>query len=97
MYLDRIAIPHATLEETFSSLSSFISSYEPEDYEKSMVHCNSIAATTRKLLSERESFEQSLVRALLLICAFNCFITFILTPQSMLPEINMSSHSFCEM
>ncbi|KAG0206204.1 RNA-binding protein 4F [Mortierella sp. NVP41] len=60
MYLDRIAIPHATLEETFSALSSFISKYEPEEYEKSMVHCNGIAAATRKLLSERQTLEQNL-------------------------------------
>lgn len=63
MYLDRIAIPHATLEDTFSALSPFITKYEPEEYEKTMENCSKINAATRKLLTEREAFEQNLVRA----------------------------------
>lgn len=63
MYLDRIAVPHVTLEDTFSALSPFISKYEPEEYEKTMENCSKINAATRKLLTEREAFEQNLVRA----------------------------------
>ena len=63
MYLDRIAIPHVTLEDTFSALSPFISKYEPEEYEKTMENCSKINAATRKLLTEREAFEQNLVKA----------------------------------
>lgn len=62
MYLDRIAIPHVTLDETFSALSSFITKYEPEEYEKSMGNFSKINAATRKLFTEREVYEQGLVR-----------------------------------
>ncbi|KAF9939370.1 Splicing factor [Mortierella alpina] len=61
MYLERIAIPHADQESTFSSLSSFISQYDNTDYENTMVQNNKIMGNTRKLLSERERFEQDLV------------------------------------
>ncbi|KAF9961119.1 hypothetical protein BGZ72_004883 [Mortierella alpina] len=61
MYLERIAVPHADQESTFSSLSSFISQHNNADYENTMVQCNKIMGNTRKLLSERERFEQDLV------------------------------------
>ncbi|KAF9946278.1 Splicing factor [Mortierella alpina] len=61
MYLERIAIPHADQESTFSSLSSFVSQYDNTDYENTMVQNNKIMSSTRKLLSEREKFEQDLV------------------------------------
>lgn len=61
MYLDRIAIPHVTLDETFSALSSFITKYEPEEYEQSMGKFSKINAASRKLFTEREVYEQGLV------------------------------------
>ncbi|KAF9362178.1 Splicing factor, partial [Mortierella sp. NVP85] len=60
MFLDRIAIPHSKLDETFSSLSSFISQYDGSDYESSMVQSNKIASATRSLLSKLEPFEDQL-------------------------------------
>ncbi|CAO3571089.1 unnamed protein product [Mortierella alpina] len=61
MYLERIAIPHADQESTFSSLSSFVSQYDNSDYENTMVQNNKTMSNTRKLLSEREKFEQDLI------------------------------------
>jgi hypothetical protein len=61
MFLDRIAIPHSKLDETFSSLSSFISQYDGSDYENSMVQSNKIASAARSLLSKLEPFEEQLV------------------------------------
>ncbi|KAF9100385.1 RNA-binding protein 4F [Mortierella sp. GBA35] len=81
MYLDRIAIAHATLEETFSALSSFISKYEPEEYEKSMVHCNGIAAVTRKLLSERQTLEQNLLATGNSAEAFTSYLNYEMRPE----------------
>ncbi|KAG0307311.1 Splicing factor [Dissophora globulifera] len=61
MYLNRIAIPHVELEDTFSSLSSFITKYEGESYEEAMVQCNSIASKTRRLLSALTPHEDELI------------------------------------
>ncbi|KAF9115231.1 RNA-binding protein 4F [Mortierella sp. AM989] len=61
MYLKRIAIPHSELESTFSGFSSFISKYDSQDYEESMVQSNKIANATRDLLAKLESFEEKLI------------------------------------
>ncbi|KAF9918833.1 hypothetical protein BX616_005211 [Lobosporangium transversale] len=59
-YLDRIAIPHADLENTFSSLSSFITKYDGQVYEESMIESNRIVGFTRKVLAKLEPFEEQL-------------------------------------
>ncbi|KAF9999020.1 RNA-binding protein 4F [Modicella reniformis] len=64
MFLERITTPHSTLEETFSSLSSFISQYDGDDYESTMVQNSNIVSATRDLLSKLEPFEESLVQDL---------------------------------
>ncbi|KAI8603478.1 hypothetical protein EDD21DRAFT_30438 [Dissophora ornata] len=61
MHMDRIAVPHTELDDTFSSLSSFITQYDGQAYEQTMVQSNSIVSITRKQLSEVEQFEQQLV------------------------------------
>ncbi|KAK5823056.1 hypothetical protein F5H01DRAFT_333468 [Linnemannia elongata] len=81
MYLDRIAIPHATLEDTFSALSPFITKYEPEEYEKTMENCSKINAATRKLLTEREAFEQNLVATGNSVEAFTSYLTYEMRPE----------------
>ncbi|KAF9137019.1 Splicing factor [Linnemannia schmuckeri] len=81
MYLDRIATPHATLEETFSALSPFISKYEPEEYEKTMESCSKINAATRKLLTEREAFEQNLVATGNSVEAFMSYLNYEMRPE----------------
>jgi hypothetical protein len=62
MYLDRIAVPHAALDETLSSLSAFMTKYDPQEYETTMADSSKVTVPVRKQLSEREAFEQSLVR-----------------------------------
>ncbi|KAF9290597.1 Squamous cell carcinoma antigen recognized by T-cells 3 [Mortierella alpina] len=76
MYLERIAIPHADQENTFSSLSSFISQHDNADYENTMVQSNKIMSNTRKLLSERERFEQDLVSTSNGLEAFMSYLEF---------------------
>lgn len=61
MFMERIATPHLSLEETFSSLSSFTTQYDSNDYEKTMVQNNKIASASRSLLSNLEPFEEQLV------------------------------------
>ncbi|KAG0266470.1 Splicing factor [Mortierella polycephala] len=81
MYLGRIAIPHADQENTFSSLSSFISQYDNQDYEASMIQNNKIMSNTRKLLTEREKFEESLVSTGNSLEAFTSYLEFELRPE----------------
>ncbi|KAF9541032.1 RNA-binding protein 4F [Mortierella hygrophila] len=81
MYLDRIAIPHVTLEDTFSALSPLISKYEPEEYEKTMENCSKINAATRKLLTEREAFEQNLVATGNSVEAFTSYLDYEMRPE----------------
>ncbi|KAF9191909.1 Splicing factor [Haplosporangium sp. Z 11] len=81
MYLGRIAIPHADQENTFSSLSSFISQYDNQDYEASMIQNNKIMSNTRKLLTEREKFEESLVSTGNGLEAFMSYLEFELRPE----------------
>ncbi|KAG0211431.1 Splicing factor [Mortierella sp. GBA30] len=80
MYLERIAVPHTEQESTFSGLSSFISQYNSKDYEKSMVESSKIMSNTRKLLSEREQFEQELVTTNNSLEAFMNYLDFELYP-----------------
>ncbi|KAG0298187.1 RNA-binding protein 4F [Linnemannia gamsii] len=81
MYLDRIAIPHVTLDETFSALSSFITKYEPEEYEKSMGNFSKINAATRKLFTEREVYEQGLVATGNSAEAFTSYLNYEMRPE----------------
>ncbi|KAG0010861.1 Squamous cell carcinoma antigen recognized by T-cells 3 [Entomortierella chlamydospora] len=60
IYLERIAIPHSELEDTFSGFSSFISKYCGQDYEESMVQSNKIVNATRELLENLVPFEEHL-------------------------------------
>ncbi|KAG0365729.1 Splicing factor [Gamsiella multidivaricata] len=75
MFIDRVAIPHSELEDTFSSLSSFITQYDGENYENTMVHCNKIASVTRNALSEIEGYEQQLVSTNNGLEAFMSYLT----------------------
>lgn len=64
MFMERIAIPHSKLEETFSSLSSFITQYGGNDYKvyaSAMAENNKIASASRSQLSKLDPFEEQLV------------------------------------
>ncbi|KAF9203644.1 Squamous cell carcinoma antigen recognized by T-cells 3 [Haplosporangium sp. Z 27] len=76
MYLDRISIAHSELESTFSGLSSFISKYDGQDYEESMVRSNKIASATRSLLAKLEPFEEQLVATNNSLEAFTNYIDY---------------------
>ncbi|KAF9585451.1 Splicing factor [Lunasporangiospora selenospora] len=60
MILNRLRVPHLELDETFSKLSSLISSWFPDSYESKMVEANKLVANSRKILSGIEKFEQDL-------------------------------------
>ncbi|KAG0310995.1 RNA-binding protein 4F [Linnemannia gamsii] len=81
MFLDRIAIPHVGLDETFSALSSFITKYEPEEYEKFMENFSKINAATRKLFTEREVYEQGLVASGNSMEAFTSYLNYEMRPE----------------
>ncbi|KAK9453760.1 hypothetical protein V1511DRAFT_461805 [Dipodascopsis uninucleata] len=57
LYLSRLKIPHANLEQTFSDFSSFITQYDNNNYEKELVAANKLVADTRKLISQYQEHE----------------------------------------
>lgn len=61
-YQDRLSIPHADIDGTLSSLSSFITQYASAEYESSMVQYNKKASTTRAILAKLSPYEDQLVR-----------------------------------
>ncbi|KAI1312652.1 Squamous cell carcinoma antigen recognized by T-cells 3 [Mortierella claussenii] len=61
MYLERINVPHLDLDNTFSSMSSFMTKYNETEYEETMVKCNQIVNTTRKALDKIAPYEELLV------------------------------------
>lgn len=63
MYLQRLAIPHKCLSDTFSDFSSFITTYDNNNYEKELVSANKIYQNTLKALELRTRWEQSLYEA----------------------------------
>ncbi|KAF9901075.1 RNA-binding protein 4F [Linnemannia zychae] len=81
MYLERIAIPHAELDETFSSLSAFMTKYEPQQYEAAMTEFSKVAAPTRKQLFEREAFEQNLAATGNSAEAFTSYLNYEMRPE----------------
>ena len=60
--LSRLKIPHATLDNTFSAYSNFISTYGSEDYESIMVAANRLRVDSQNKLAAREDLEFNLLR-----------------------------------
>ncbi|KAF8934884.1 Splicing factor [Haplosporangium gracile] len=54
---------------------------QPEEYEKTMESCSKINAATRKLLTEREAFEQSLVATGNNVEAFTSYLNYEMRPE----------------
>ncbi|KAF9133230.1 Splicing factor [Mortierella sp. 14UC] len=81
MYLDRITIPHVALDETFSSLSAFMTKYAPQEYEMAMADFSRVAAPIRKQLSEREAFEQNLMATGNSAEAFTSYLNYEMRPE----------------
>ncbi|KAF0501356.1 pre-mrna splicing factor 24 [Gigaspora margarita] len=61
MYTDRLKVPHATVEKTFSDYSSFITKYDNSNYEKCMVESNMFFSQAKRRYYERDHYEQALV------------------------------------
>lgn len=63
LYQQRLEIPHKTLEDTFSSYSTFISSYDNANYENVLVPANKVYQQTHQVLALRDSWELALAEA----------------------------------
>lgn len=60
LYLERLAIPHATLGDTFSAFSTFITAYDNDNYENEMIKANKIYAAALKTLQARDQWESTI-------------------------------------
>lgn len=60
MYRERLATPHATLADTFSDFSTFITTNDNDNYEKEMIEANKIYAATLKDVQARDDWELKL-------------------------------------
>ncbi|CAG8647696.1 25520_t:CDS:10, partial [Dentiscutata erythropus] len=61
MYLDRLKVPHATIEKSYSDYSSFITKYDNSNYETCMVESNTFFSQAKRRYYERDHYEQALV------------------------------------
>ncbi|KAI9789094.1 MAG: Splicing factor [Peltula sp. TS41687] len=61
---ERLQIPHATWDQTFSLFSTFVTNYDNASYEESMVSTNKRAADAKTKYSSREMFELRLNQAM---------------------------------
>lgn len=61
-YLARLKVPHATISDTFSDFSTFITTYANDNYEKELVSANKIVAETKRTLSDIQMFEDHLAQ-----------------------------------
>lgn len=59
-FLERLSTPHADLENTFGSYSSFESNYGENDYAGRMRNASNIVTSTRKVSEKRELKEEEL-------------------------------------
>ncbi|KAA8915663.1 hypothetical protein TRICI_002175 [Trichomonascus ciferrii] len=57
MYLQRLAVPHAYIEDTFSQYSTFITAHYNNDYEEEMLKANKIYAGAKKAVEYRDKWE----------------------------------------
>lgn len=57
MYLQRLAVPHAYIEDTFSQYSTFITAHYNDNYEDEMLKGNKIYAGTKKAVEYRDKWE----------------------------------------
>jgi len=56
-FQQRLKTPHATWDQTFSQFSTFISAFDPGDYEAIMVRLNQQCAPAKAKYAARETFE----------------------------------------
>lgn len=61
VYLARLRVPHAAIEDTFQAFSQFVTqNLPPQQYEAEMMGANSVVAESRNILRQREQYEDSL-------------------------------------
>ncbi|EPE28617.1 RNA-binding, RBD [Glarea lozoyensis ATCC 20868] len=59
-FLERLQIPHATWDETSEMFSSFITTYDEESWESTMMDLTKLAQPAKDLYSSREMYELKL-------------------------------------
>ncbi|SPO40354.1 uncharacterized protein PSFLO_05836 [Pseudozyma flocculosa] len=60
-YLARLRVPHVCIDDTFQSYSRFVTNHLPaESYETELLAANKVFASSKKVLAEREQYEDSL-------------------------------------
>lgn len=57
IYIERLKIPHKTLEDTYVDFSTFITNYDNANYEKEMTAANKIYLNTKATLELRDEWE----------------------------------------
>lgn len=61
VYLARLRVPHAAIEDTFQAFSGFVThNLPPQLYESEMTAANTIVAESRTILRQREQYEDTL-------------------------------------
>ncbi|KAJ3295545.1 Splicing factor [Borealophlyctis nickersoniae] len=63
LFVERLKVPHAVLDETFTNYSSFESKFDESNYENHLKAANSFVAKARKDRDGREPFERKLVES----------------------------------
>ncbi|SPO25121.1 uncharacterized protein UTRI_02775_B [Ustilago trichophora] len=65
VYLARLRVPHAAIDDTFQAFSSFVTqNLPPHQYESEMSAANMLVAESRATLRQREQFEDALASLL---------------------------------
>ena len=59
-FLERLAVPHATWDQTFQKFSNFMSAHDSSNYEATMVHGTQLGSVAKSKYSVRETWETSL-------------------------------------
>lgn len=65
VYLARLKVPHAAIDDTFQSFSSFVTQHmPPQQYESEMSAANMLVAESKAVLRQREQHEDTLASLL---------------------------------
>ncbi|RKP07576.1 hypothetical protein THASP1DRAFT_30611 [Thamnocephalis sphaerospora] len=76
LYMERLAICHAAIEDTFSRFSPLVTQYCNQQYEAIMVEANTVKQASERALAAREPFEARLTFSSNARGAFSAYISF---------------------
>ena len=62
-FLERLAVPHATWDQTMEKFSNFMSAHDSSNYEATMVHGTQLGSVAKSRYSMRETWETRLEQA----------------------------------